>query len=193
MAEIRRGFSFVRLPLLVILAEPIGAGQETLSGAVLKSGTHFIEPQQASVSRRGFVRAGLLGSCGLSLSAMLRMRSAAAGNRHRSGAASVIILWKRGGPSQHETWDPKPDAPVGRDHYPNVFSAALAGGGIQGGRVLGSSDSKGAEPLSSPQQPRDVLATVSRHPRIDTAQNYPDHSGRPIPVLPFGEPLHELL
>src|SRR4030095_3396350 len=40
---------------------------------------------------------------------------------------------------------PRMNSTAGRDHWPNVFSAAIAGGGVHGGRVVGSSDSKGAE------------------------------------------------
>ena len=47
-------------------------------------------------------------------------------------------------------------------HLTNVFSAAVAGGGIQGGRVIGSSDAKGGKPASHPKTPQDVLATIYR-------------------------------
>src|SRR5580698_2674009 len=58
--------------------------------------------------RRSFVKAGILGATGLSLADVLRAQpSASLGNVN-----SVIILWMRGGPSHHDTWDPKPDAPV---------------------------------------------------------------------------------
>ena len=88
---------------------------------------------------------------------------------------------------------PKVNATGGRDHYPNVFSAAVAGGGVQGGRVVGASDSKGALPLENPKSPGDVLATLYRHLGIDTHAHYPDHSGRPIAVLPSGNVIQELL
>ena len=73
-----------------------------------------------------------------------------------------------------------------------MFSAAIAGGGVQGGRVIGSSDSKGAFPLENPKSPQDVLATLYRHLGIDTNAHYPDHSGRPIAVLPSGNVIEEL-
>ncbi len=80
----------------------------------------------------------------------------------------------------------------GRDHYPNVFSAAVAGGGIIGGRVIGSSDDKGALPKDRPVSPQEVLATMYRHLGVDTQVHYNDASGRPIAVLPHGEPIREL-
>ena len=59
-------------------------------------------------------------------------------------------------------------------------------------RVVGSSDDKGAEPASNPKTPQDVLATLYRHLGIDTTVQYADHSGRPHPVLPSGNPIGEL-
>ncbi len=50
----------------------------------------------------------------------------------------------------------------GRDHWPGVWSGLLAGGGVQGGRVVGASDPRGAEPADRPVSPAEWLATV-RH------------------------------
>ncbi|MCA9153977.1 MAG: hypothetical protein KDA38_04285 [Planctomycetales bacterium] len=44
----------------------------------------------------------------------------------------------------------------------------------------------------NPKHPQDVLATMYRHLSVDTKVAYPDHAGRPIPVLPYGEPIDEL-
>ncbi|MCA9100002.1 MAG: DUF1501 domain-containing protein, partial [Planctomycetales bacterium] len=64
-------------------------------------------------NRRTFLRAGALGAAGLSLPQLLRHEAAATTATDPSKRQnSVIILWMRGGPSQHETWDPKPAAPV---------------------------------------------------------------------------------
>src|SRR5262249_5218687 len=64
-------------------------------------------------SRRGFLKVGCLGWVGLSLADLLRPRA------HRGGAGrttpadrSVILIWLDGGPPQHETYDPKPEAPA---------------------------------------------------------------------------------
>src|SRR5678816_1158330 len=64
------------------------------------------------LSRRGLLKAGVVSMAGLTLSQLLRSEAkaqAVGGNPKRVN--SVIILWMRGGPAQHETWDPKPDAP----------------------------------------------------------------------------------
>ncbi len=100
--------------------------------------------------------------------------------------STMVLAWGEFGRT------PKVNDKAGRDHWPNVFSAAMAGGGIQGGRVVGSSDAKGAEPKDNPKKPQDVLATIYQHLGIDTTINYTDHSGRPHPVLPFGAPISEL-
>ncbi|MFM7248758.1 MAG: DUF1501 domain-containing protein [Planctomycetaceae bacterium] len=60
--------------------------------------------------RRGMLKAGLAGMAGLSLPGLLRRRAAAEAPAH--GRKSVILLWMTGGPSQIDTWDPKPDRPL---------------------------------------------------------------------------------
>src|SRR5437016_2133526 len=64
------------------------------------------------VDRRSFLKAGILGTAGLSLSDLLRHE--ARGNTPTPGGRlpSVIILWMRGGPSHIDMWDPKPEAPA---------------------------------------------------------------------------------
>jgi hypothetical protein len=99
---------------------------------------------------------------------------------------TMVVAWGEFGRT------PKLNDKNGRDHWPGVFSAAMAGGGIQGGRVVGASDDKGAYPKDNPKRPQDVLATIYRHLGVNIHAEYPDFSGRPRPVLPFGEPIEEL-
>jgi hypothetical protein len=63
--------------------------------------------------RRAFVKAGIFGAGAVSLSGLLRTEARAkdALPTSQTRTNNVILLWMRGGPSQHETWDPKPDAP----------------------------------------------------------------------------------
>ena len=100
--------------------------------------------------------------------------------------STMVVAWGEFGRT------PKLNEKNGRDHWPGVFSAALAGGGIQGGRVVGSSDDKGAYPKDNPKDPQDVLATMYHHLGVDIHAEYPDHTGRPRPILPFGKRLTEL-
>lgn len=81
----------------------------------------------------------------------------------------------------------------GRDHWPSSMSALLAGGGLKMGQVIGSTDDKGARPKDRPLHPNDVLATVYKHLGIDHTQAFINPAGRPIPILPHGEPIAELL
>ncbi|WP_020468403.1 DUF1501 domain-containing protein [Zavarzinella formosa] len=80
----------------------------------------------------------------------------------------------------------------GRDHWGDVSSVLLAGGGLPGGQVIGASDSKGGSPTRNPYRLERILATAYRHLGIDPAQTYPDHNGRPRNLLEIREPIPEL-
>ena len=101
-------------------------------------------------------------------------------------SSTLVIAWGEFGRT------PKVNNDAGRDHYPNVFSAALAGGPVKGGRVVGSSDAKGAFPKANPKTPQDVLATLYHHLGVDTEAQYLNGTGRPISVLPSGKAIEEL-
>jgi hypothetical protein len=77
---------------------------------------------------------------------------------------------------------PKINARGGRDHWGHVFSVALAGGGIRGGRIVGASDRNGAQPKERPVQPQDVLATVFHCLGIRPDTEIHDRLNRPVPV-----------
>ncbi len=77
---------------------------------------------------------------------------------------------------------PKINPEAGRDHYPNVYSVFLAGGGIRGGRVYGSSDQRGAFPASDACTPADVHATIFQALGISPRAEIHDPLGRPFPV-----------
>src|SRR4051812_49857730 len=65
------------------------------------------------LTRRDLLRVGGLGLFGLSLGALLGARQArGAAGRSAGRAKACILLYLSGGPPQHETWDPKPDAPA---------------------------------------------------------------------------------
>lgn len=81
---------------------------------------------------------------------------------------------------------PKINTSGGRDHWPNVFSVALAGGGIKGGQVLGSSDSLGEFPKEDPVTPSDLAATIYTLLGIDPAFELHTSDGRPVRVAPDG-------
>ncbi|MGE0606968.1 MAG: DUF1501 domain-containing protein [Pirellulales bacterium] len=69
-------------------------------------------PMPAAVSRRRFMQGSLrAGGVGLSLANVLRMRAQASEQGLQTPDTAVIQIWLGGGPSQFETFDPKPDAP----------------------------------------------------------------------------------
>ena len=80
----------------------------------------------------------------------------------------------------------------GRDHWPGAMSVLVFGGGMRTGQVVGATSTKGEYPVDRPLTPNDLWATVFRHLRIDYTASFPDHHGRPMPILPFGEPIREL-
>lgn len=80
----------------------------------------------------------------------------------------------------------------GRDHWPSSMSALVAGGGLRMGQAVGSTNSRGERPQDRPLHPNDVLATLYRHLGIDHHRAFVNPQGRPIPLLPSGEPIAEL-
>ncbi len=80
----------------------------------------------------------------------------------------------------------------GRDHWPGCFSAVLAGGGIGGGQVYGSSDRHAAYPASNAIAPVDLIATVYHCLGVSPDLALADQQGRPLVICP-GSPIHDLL
>lgn len=80
----------------------------------------------------------------------------------------------------------------GRDHWPSAMSILVAGAGMRTGQVVGSTTERGETPKDRPLTPNDLWATMYRHLGIDPETTFPDHNGRPMPILPFGEPIREL-
>lgn len=77
---------------------------------------------------------------------------------------------------------PRINRDAGRDHWGSCQSAVLAGGGIQGGRVYGSSDRGGAYPASDPVDPVDLHATMFHCLGLNPDQTVYDHLRRPSPL-----------
>lgn len=81
----------------------------------------------------------------------------------------------------------------GRDHWGQVMSVMIAGGGMRMGQVIGASDANGEYPKERPLTPGDVLATMYHHLGINPDQELPDRLGRPMKILPEGEVIRELI
>lgn len=87
---------------------------------------------------------------------------------------------------------PRINGDAGRDHYGNVFSAMLAGGGIRGGQVYGKSDKDGAFPADNPVSPADFAATLYHCLGVEPDAEIADRLGRPVRVIE-GRPILSLL
>ncbi len=79
----------------------------------------------------------------------------------------------------------------GRDHWPGCFTSVLAGGGIRGGQVYGSSDRHAAYPASNPVAPVDLVATVYHLLGVPEHLALPDAQGRRLVICP-GTPIRQL-
>jgi len=99
----------------------------------------------------------------------------------------LLVIWGEFGRT------PRVNKTGGRDHWGALMSILLAGGGLRVGQVIGTSNSNGEEPSDRPVRPTDVLATIYRHLGIDLASHTVNNAGRPIPILPDGEPIHEVI
>jgi hypothetical protein len=80
----------------------------------------------------------------------------------------------------------------GRDHWPQCYSAVLAGGGVRGGQIFGASDRLTAAVTSNPVSPEDLLATVYQVLGIDHQTLIHDLQDRPYPLV-GGKPVAGLL
>jgi hypothetical protein len=73
---------------------------------------------------------------------------------------------------------------AGRDHWPQCYTALLAGGGVKRGHVFGTSDKNGAYPATDPVRPEDLSATMFYLLGIDPKTEVRDSLKRPLPISP---------
>jgi hypothetical protein len=81
---------------------------------------------------------------------------------------------------------------AGRDHWPNAFSIVMAGGGVQGGQVIGETDKQAAEVKDRPISPEDMVATILHGLGIDHDKVMHTPLGRPVPIADGGNVVKEL-
>ncbi len=88
---------------------------------------------------------------------------------------------------------PRVNPAGGRDHWPQCWTIYFAGGGVQGGRVVGRSDAVGGVPAERPVEPGEVVATIYHSLGLDLETKLPGPQGRPFPLVDFGKhEIHEL-
>lgn len=87
---------------------------------------------------------------------------------------------------------PKLTGDAGRGHYPRVFNAALAGCGIRGGQVVGSSTEDGSAVKDRPVKVNDLFCSVCETLKVDPRTMNDSPLGRPLPIVEEGESVKEL-
>ncbi len=88
---------------------------------------------------------------------------------------------------------PRMNGHAGRDHWSDCFSVMLAGGGLQGGRIVGASEKWGGGVQERLITPLDLLATIYQTLGVPLDTHYEDASGRPVSIVGGGQPIQELL
>jgi hypothetical protein len=88
---------------------------------------------------------------------------------------------------------PKINASGGRDHWPRVFSVLMAGAGVKGGQVYGSSDATGSDPKDNPVSVEDLTATIYDRLGVNPAKEYHAPNGRPVRLSNNGNPIRSPL
>jgi Protein of unknown function (DUF1501) len=88
---------------------------------------------------------------------------------------------------------PKLNSRGGRDHWPRAFSVVLAGGGVRGGQVIGSSDRVGESPKDDPVTPADLARTIYTLLGIDPDHELHTADGRPVAVNQGGTVIRKLI
>jgi uncharacterized protein (DUF1501 family) len=84
---------------------------------------------------------------------------------------------------------PDIDQDQGRNHYPQAFSALLAGGGVRGGQRYGSTDDEGRQVITEPTSIQDLNATIAHACGLPLDHVVTSPSGRPFKVADKGQPL----
>lgn len=107
---------------------------------------------------------------------------------HELGLADdcSVVMWGEFGRT------PRVNGAAGRDHWEPVMSAALAGGGLQTGQVVGSTSARGETAQDRPVTVQQLLATLYQAVGIDPGTYIPDHRGRPMHLLDDRQPVAEL-
>jgi uncharacterized protein (DUF1501 family) len=87
---------------------------------------------------------------------------------------------------------PRVNLTAGRDHYPQAFNLALAGAGVKGGQVIGSTDRRGVEVSERPVTVPDLFCTLYKALGIDARKEKQSDVGRPIKLVETGRAVAEV-
>jgi len=109
-------------------------------------------------------------------------------------STTVIVMGEFGRTPRLNTGGvPGSDPVPGRDHWGNVMSVLVAGGGLARGRIIGASNSKGEVPKDRPVRPQDLMVTLYHQLGISPETSFTNRAGRPIPIGSDGQVITELL
>jgi hypothetical protein len=108
---------------------------------------------------------------------------------HARGLADdvAVVMWGEFGRT------PKINGGAGRDHWPQVMSVLMAGGGLRTGQAVGATDGRAERAVDRPVTTENVHATIYHVLGIDPAQAFINEAGRPVYVLDNREVIRELV
>lgn len=87
---------------------------------------------------------------------------------------------------------PRINPRTGRDHYPRVFNAAIAGGGVKGGQVIGASTKDGMAVDHDPVSVNDLFSSICKSLQVDPTTENMSPIGRPLKIVDGGTPVEKL-
>jgi hypothetical protein len=106
----------------------------------------------------------------------------------------VIVMGEFGRTPRMNTGGvPGADPVPGRDHWGEVMSVLIAGGGVRGGQTIGASNAKGEIPKDRPIMPQDLAVTLYHRLGINPETAFVNRAGRPIPIGSNGKLIEELV
>jgi uncharacterized protein (DUF1501 family) len=168
--------------------EAYGSGQFgqgcLLARRLIESGVTFVEVNLGNWDTHldNFARSkALCGQLDQPLAALL------ADLKQRGMLDSTLVVW-----TGEFGRTPRVNPRGGRDHYPRAFNAALAGGGVKGGQVIGQLDAGGESVKDRPVGVADLFRTICHGLTIDAAKENMSSIGRPIKIVDGGEVVREV-
>jgi hypothetical protein len=99
----------------------------------------------------------------------------------------AVVMWGEFGRT------PKVNNTAGRDHWPQVMSVLMAGGGLRTGQVIGKTDARAERAVDRPVRTENLHATLYHVLGIDPAQTFANEAGRPVHILDDREVIRELV
>ena len=115
-------------------------------------------------------------------------------NRGLLDSTIVIVMGEFGRtPRMNKKGVPGSDPVPGRDHWGNVMSILVAGGGFARGQIVGASNSKGERPTHRPVLPQDLTVTLFHQLGIDPETTFANRTGQPVTIGSNGQVISELI